>query len=204
MFCKQCGTQNSEGVNTCTNCGAAIENGTPTPKNSNFDPVALFYQLRGSKYFIPGLAGLALVIVLLIIFCSGGATKPIDKYISAMSKANVNKYIAAFPKEYTEDWDEDDIEDMLSDDLDDLEDEYGKNVKIKCKVLDKEKYDEDDLEDLAESLEDWYDLDEDDVTAAYRVICKLTIKGSDEKDVNYQMFVVIKYDGKWYLHPQYS
>lgn len=205
MFCTQCGTQNPEGINNCTNCGAVLdaENQAGSKK---FDPAALIEQLRSNKYFVPGLAACAglILIIVLVVLLGGGATKPIDTYMKAIAKNDVDKYISAFPRDYTKEYDEDDFEDELENIYDEFEDEYGKKFKITCKVLDKEKYDEDDLDDLAEWLEERYDLNENDVTAAYQVICKTTIKGSDEKDVEYVTFVVIKYDGKWCLHPQYA
>lgn len=228
MFCTQCGAQNPEGANSCTNCGATFATETPAtgtpvtfatetpatetpasePKKTGSDFATLIDKLRESKYFIPGVlgaAGLALLVLLIVVLTAsgGGQTKPIDKYWNAIAKTNVDKYMSAFPEEYTEDWDDDDVEDNLEDMLDNLKDVYGRNIKISIKVLDKEKYDEDELEDLRDSIE-WYDLDDDELTAAYRIALKVTFKGSKDKGSNIVTFIVIKYDGKWCMHPTYA
>ena len=49
------------------------------------------------------------------------------------------------------------MEDDLKDVLEELEDKYGKNIKLKYKVNDKEKIDKDDLEDLEDNIENYLD-----------------------------------------------
>ena len=88
-----------------------------------------------------------------------------------MQKADAKTFLKAFPAVMTEDLEDSLDDDYLEDQLEKFEDEYGKNIKITYKVLDKEKIDKEDLEDLQENLEDKYEDSKKKckVTAGYKL-----------------------------------
>ena len=90
--------------------------------------------------------------------------------------------------------DQEDMDDMLES----LEEEYGKNIKISYKILDKEKIEKDDLEDVQEKIEKYYD-EKVKVSAGYKVTVKSTVKGKEDSETDTDTMSVYKIDGKWYL-----
>lgn len=63
------------------------------------------------------------------------------------------------------------------------------------------------IKDLNEGYNDYYlphyKLTLSSVTEAYCVNVMVTVGGDDDESTNGASFVVIKLDGKWYLHPKY-
>lgn len=205
MFCTQCGTNNPEGANNCAACGAPM--GTAGKKKANFDLAAMWMDFRCSKYFIPGSIGAAGLVLLLIalIFFGGSKTTPIDNCLKGVEKANASKFLSAFPKDALEelDIDKDDVQDMLDEALDAAEDEFGKNIKFKYKVTDKEKADKDALREYRTYAKWFYGLEKSKITELWTIECEVTIKGADDKDTEEMNFIVFKYKGKWYLDPSF-
>ena len=106
----------------------------------------------------------------------------------------------AFPDVMKEDLEDYITDDKLDDMKEDLEDEYGKNIKISYKILDKEKIDKDDLKEVQEDLEDEYEdakKNKVNVTDGYKLSVKLTIKGKDDKDSDTVTMKIYKIGGKW-------
>lgn len=209
MFCKNCGTQIPDDSAVCSNCGTS----TAPAKSAegSFDVNALVKKVTGNKYFIPAVAGVAalLVIILLVSTLGGNAkVKPIENFFKGMVAGDAEKALSAIPEEILEYYDEEydvDLEDYFDDSIDDLidelEDEYGKKLKVKVKVVDKEKLDEDDLKDLADALKDDYDLSKRDVKEAWELECEIFISGKEDEDSEDLEAIVFKYQGKWYLSP---
>ena len=211
MFCKNCGAQIPDDSAVCSNCGTS----TAPAKSAegSFDVNALVKKVTGNKYFIPAVAGVAalLVIILLVSTLGGNAkVKPIKNYYNSILNEDLDKFLSLFPEEvieYKEDWYDDYeeyVEDSLEGTIEYWEDEYGKNLKNKVKVNDNEKMDEDDLDDLKDLLKDNYDLSKKSVTEAWEIECDITFAGKDDEDTDDYDFVVFKYEGKWYLHPSYA
>lgn len=210
MFCTQCGTQNPEGTITCTNCGADMGTENQTIPSKKFDPVALFNQLRAHKYFIPGVAGVAgliVLIVLLSVLLGGAKTKPIDKVMKGIVKADAEIFLKAFPKDYIEyaedEYDdfEDDLEETLEWVSEILEDDLGDNIKFKYEVIKEKELSKNKLDDLKDELNEDYGLSRRDITEAWEIKIDVTFSGSDDDDDTKFELIVIKYNGKWYISP---
>jgi len=90
----------------------------------------------------------------------------------------------------------DDLDELAEGILDNLEDEYGDDIKISVKYKDKNKIDKDDLEDLEEMYEDNYDS-KVKISKGYEVEIKATIKGDDEKETDTTTLSVYKINGDW-------
>ena len=103
-------------------------------------------------------------------------------------------------KEYDSD-DKDDLKETLENKLEDLEDAYGKNVKISYKIIHKEKIDKDDLEDFQDKLRDAYDdakKSQTKVSSGYKLSVLVTIKGKDDSNTYTDESVyVYKVGGTW-------
>ena len=155
------------------------------------------------KFAIIGaiVAAVIVVVVALIAILGGGYKKPLDNYFKGIQKTNAKTYLKAYPdfaKDKLEDtYDNDYLEKMVSG----FEKKYGDKVKISYKVLDKTKIEKDDLKDVKESLEKKYKDEKIKVTEGYEVAVKITVKGSDKKDVTYTSFNVYKINGKWSMLP---
>lgn len=191
MFCKNCGARNPDNAALCEDCGSPLR---VAERESEGSGVA--------KIWIFGLVGIA-VILASVFLLEYLKTRPIGQHLHGYATATASEYLGAFPDDYTEDINESRVESKLEIRERALKEHFGKNVKITCRTLDKVKLKGDDLEEIAKELDRYYNMDEDKVTAAYRVMSKITTKGSKETQINYAEYIVIKYDGKWYLHPKH-
>lgn len=193
-FCMQCGAQIDDNAEICSSCGSAQANST------NGDTTTALNSSKKSN--VPIIAAVAVVVVVLLLILKvlfGGSYKdPIDNMCKAMETGKGKYLYKCMPKALIEEEYDDMKKSEIIDELDDsaemlqeyLEDEYGDDVKISYKVLDKEKVDKDDLEDI----EDDYDFK---VSKGYEVDIKLTIKGDDEKDTEKTSISVYKVKGNW-------
>lgn len=212
-FCENCGSELKNTDQTCPNCGAAVENSTAkdvkeetnttntneTPNNTEKKDNTKLYAIIG------GIAGAVVLLIIILAMVFGSSyKKPIDNYVKAYQKTNVNAYLKTMPKfaskEYDSD-DKDDLKETLENKLEDLEDAYGKNVKISYKIIHKEKIDKDDLEDFQDKLRDAYDdakKSQTKVSSGYKLSVLVTIKGKDDSNTYTDDSVyVYKIGGTW-------
>ncbi len=151
-------------------------------------------------------AGAAVVVLVIILICalSGGGYKgAIKNGIKFMETGKLTYAKKLAPKEYTEylideyyDGDKDDFWDDVCDNSDD-DYKYSYTIK-KAEKLDKN--DLDDLRDEYESICENWDMDVDDVSAAYEVKIRVTTTDDDgEKYNDTSTVTVFKYKGKWYV-----
>lgn len=217
-FCENCGAELKDTDNVCSNCGTPVENAEPkdvkveestnvteTVNTNTTASNAKPEKKNNTKLYaiIGGIAALVIILIVIIaIACSGGYKKPIDNFFKGMQTGNAKTVLKAFP-----DVMKDDLEDTIDDDAMDtvkesLEDEFGKNVKITYKILDKEKIDKDDLKELQDNLEEEYDdakKSKVKVSAGYKLTVKANIKGKDDSDSDSLTINVYKIGGKWCL-----
>lgn len=205
-FCGNCGAASADNAAVCGNCGApftADNAAAAAPKNdasgANDSKQALI-----KKIGMIAIPVVAIIVVLAIIF---GAIVPnvgykgtINKFLNAIEDEDVEKYmeyVASYKFDNNNDAD-DAVEDDLKDWLEDLEYEYGENVKISIKVVDSDKLTEDRLEDIQDLYDDSEDCDDMEITKGYDVLVDLTVKGKDmDRETEKVNFIVIKEDGKW-------
>lgn len=208
-FCTNCGNMLEEGVDVCSKCGAKVDAEPKAAVKTKIDPVAWFKGLDQTvRYITLGVVGvLVLAIVLISAFSGGGYTKPLDNFFDGAFGADVDKLLKAMPEEVVEEiedsdyMDIDDLEDMLDELLEEMEDEYGKRVKVSYKVEDKKELSEKKLDALKDELKDSYGISKKDVKKAMELELEVTIKGSEDKDSNDMEVVVVKIGGKWYMSP---
>ena len=199
----------------------AIPQSAPAPQapvtTQSTAPAARKIPLDRKKLLIPAIAVVAILAIVLLVLPGGkGSGKgssyeaAIDNYLTLqIGKVSASKYKALAPQEYWDyledqgyDFDEyyERIADEVDERVDELEDQYGKNVKYTFEVTRERDVSERNLGYIAEYLADKYDIDVDDVTAGYRLDLEMTISGSDDSDTDEAEDVyVLKIGGKWYL-----
>ena len=158
------------------------------------------------------LLAVAAVVVLVVIIgaiasAGSGAKGALKKYFSAVEKENYKKYISVMSegekKLYNltdEEALEIEIEDELKNRIDNLEDKYGKNVKIKIKVTDKDDMTTKALNVIRNTYALSVDLEEIEIKKGVELDFEVTIKGKDEKAEGEGSAYVIKEDGKWKVY----
>ncbi len=207
---------------TSEDCGCSSCESTPSENNTGAvnDKISSFISTYISKLKskdIPTIAisagALVVVIVLLIVAISLMAGSPsekaIDRYFDVTLKGKVGKVEDCAPEEYWEyiedkyDVDIDDIEEAATkfyeDTIDELEEEYGKDIKYKFTVEDDDELSKNDISILKDKYKSLYDIPKKNVTDAIEYEIEATIKGDDDKDEDTNAMIVVEIDGDWYL-----
>lgn len=204
----------------CNKCGKDIGNeafcpdcGTPAGQNAAPAEAAAAQSFDIKKYLpIIGIAAAVIVVLILVISLLGGGGKSkakslLKKETKAIVNEDVEAYIETLPEymiEYYEDsYGKSDYEDYLEDDisetLESLEDEFGKDVKISYDIIESRKMTDDEIDDVEDSIKTWYDQ-KVDISKGYYGVMEVTVKGDDEKVQSYSTFKVIKADGDWCVY----
>lgn len=143
--------------------------------------------------------GTAVVVVVVLLLLFGKMLVPgyrvVNSFMNGMKKFDAEKIVKLYHEDMYDD--EDDEIDELEDRFDNYEDDDYKITGFKIRECDK--YSKDELEDLAENLETYYDIDEDDVQAARTYYVRYTYDEDGDKGLSYRSVTVVKIDGKWYL-----
>lgn len=169
-----------------------------------------------------GVIVMAIVVVLILRFTSNptfkmkGYEKPIYYLMQFMETGDIQSLVKTMPlKQLVEsaedeggklsefqdsDLDLDNYEaaidslDMIWDGYhDELEDGYGKNIKVSYKIKSAEKLDDWD------DIQDEYDALNIDIKAVYNLTVRMTIEGDDDEDTETSDITVLKIGSKWYL-----
>ncbi len=183
----------------------ASDAGATTPKSGNT-----------ATYIRIGIvAVIAIIVIALVVVFFGGHDKddkddietkpsyetPIDNMFEGLEKKDSDKFLSAYPKfisDRVEDW-YGDFDDHMDDMYDSLVDDYGKNIKISYKVIDKKKINKDNLEYYEDDI--MYMFDEKvDVSAGYEVEIETKIKGKDDEEEDDMDLTILKIDGDWCIY----
>ena len=182
----------------CPNCGKELADGAVCD-----------CQKKGNKKVlaIGGIAVIAIV-VLVLIFSSfgGGYKKPINQFIKGINNSDFEEVFSAVVpekklkevkkqfKKYDKDWDDviDTMNDGFDNAIEELENQYGKNIKFSVKFVDKKKADDDEFDDIEEDFDDNFDAE---VQKVYKVKAEITIKGKKDKDSTTSWLYVAKVKG---------
>ena len=158
-----------------------------------------------TKICIGVVAVIAVLCVLKVVGGGGGYVKPFKAYAKAISKNDAKKYTKTMSDDMLKYIEEkkgvDDIEDYYSDSIDNTVDayekEYGDDIKVTYKLVDKIKLTKDELEDLNDAFDDDKDWDFGEIKKGYQLVFKVTVKGDDEKTSYLRTAEVVKVKGKW-------
>ncbi len=215
-FCPKCGKPFEENASNCAYCGAKNP-AAPAAANNTVNEIVNKAKSLNKKN-IAILAGAVVAVVVVIILISSlfgnGYKKAIDNFLDFSVKGDVDVLEKLAPEDFWEELEdeydvkikdiEDTLEDVLEAQIEKLEDDYGKNVKVKYKVIEKEKMDEDDLDDIKDTLKDSYGIAKKSVKKGLEVELEVTIKGKEDEDTQEIDLTLVKIGGNWYYTAIFS
>lgn len=203
----------------CSNCGKELPDGAvcDCQNTASSGEVSVSTNSSNSKtgFIAIGIALVAIVLIVVLIASSfgGGYKQPINDIVKAFNKCDSSKMISAIvPKKKIKelkkdmkdskyDWGDltDTMDEGLEEMMEELEDEYGKNVKFSVKFVDKKKVSGDEFDEIEEDYDDSFDVK---ISKAYKVKVKMTIKGKKDEDSNSSWVYVVKVKGDdWKISP---
>lgn len=218
-FCPNCGEKILEGYKVCGNCGTPVDQvaAPAAPVAPAEAPAAYNPQPAAAKKPPFALIGVAVVAIIAIIAVIAGVSgngykKPIKNMAKAFEEGEYDLFEGAYSNLYY-----DALDDMLSGygfdvdyskgmknvfkaRVDYLEDECGKDYKVKVEFGDKEKYDKDEIEDLIEEFEedDGIEYDGKEIKKLYEVEFVITAEGDDgDEDILEATAYIVKTDEGW-------
>ena len=140
---------------------------------------------------------------------SSNPEKALDNYISVVCNGKVNKLEKLAPAEYWECLeDENDVsmkdaeeqmEELNKTLIRGLEDEYGDNIKVSYKILEKDDASSSDLDSMKDYIKSNYDIPKKSVTDAVELEVELTVRGDDDEETGESTFYAVKVDEDWYI-----
>ena len=157
---------------------------------------------------IAGAGVLTLILILLLTAkpYKSALNRELKYYNGKATERTIQK---SYPKDYWEYMEDEydmtaedrfeSYEDYVDDMIEELEEEYGRNVRISYKVKNKDKLSDKKLNNLKDYYKG-YDMAKKKLTKAYELELEITIKGSDDKEVLDAEAIVYKYAGKWYVY----
>lgn len=216
-FCGQCGTkvadatpQNEVPQNTAPqdtapqgmqgqvpNTYVNYNQGTKKPNNNKVIGMVVVGVIA--------LLGIFALVKIVGLFTTPAYERPLKYMTEGMEDGSFKKMMKAFP-DYVTDPIEDQIDDYYDGETDEfmdmltdgLKDDYGKNIKISYKVIDKDKLSKKEIKSIEKDIE--YSSDEKvNIKEAYELEVEMIIKGSEDKDKDETEMTVIKIGSKWYL-----
>lgn len=233
-FCSNCGKQLDDNAVFCNNCGTKL--GQPAQQQYSQPVDMSSYGFvnngatavkKGSKKTLVIVCAfvavlIAAVVILLVLVRGKGYEKPFDKMVKGVEKCDAKSLISMYiPDEFSDAIlnDEDLSEKLYGADYDEycekmgeqfqeeLEDRYGKNVKVSYKIINKEKLEKDELEDAQDQLDknlDGIKIDyKPKVKEGYKVKVKISYKGDDNKATDTQSVCVFKVNNDWIIEGQF-
>ncbi|MDE6034676.1 MAG: hypothetical protein K2G36_02035 [Ruminococcus sp.] len=195
----------------CPNCGKEIPDGTVC----NCQSIPQAPPPKQTGFILPVVATVLAVGVIIGISSAvsgAGYKKTVKDYIKAMNKCDTKKLLSVTmpesklkeikkqTKDSVVDWDAllDKVDDALEDSLENLEDDYGKNVRYSIKITNKEKVKGDELDEIQEEYEEIYDAE---IKKAYLLDAEVTVKGKKDEKTNDTSFYVVKVKGdNWKIY----
>jgi len=149
-----------------------------------------------------------------LIYEDQALRRPVNNFFDFTVKGNINKLKDLAPSAFWANLElkndvkitdiKSSLEKEFEDQLQTLEKEYGKNLKVEFVILDKEELDNYDLDNLKDTLEENYNIPKKSVTNAFELEIEATIKGTDDEDTQEQDMTIVKIDGKWYISTVFS
>ncbi len=186
---------------SCNTCGSAqCEQKAPAETNGFAGKVNAFVaKLKNKDKKAIGITAgivvvLILIVVLVICLSGGGPEKALDNYISVLYNGKVNKLEKLAPADA-----EEQMEELNKTLIRGLEDEYGSNIKISYKILEKDDVSSKDLDSMKDYIKSNYDIPKKSVTDAVELEVELTVRGDDDEETDESTFYAVKVNGDWYI-----
>lgn len=199
-FCTKCNAQMEDNEMQCNNCGEAVA-AAPAKK---FDIANLMKDPKVKKFAPIAIVAIVAIfaIVVLAIFAKPSYERTVDNYLKGVINGNPKKVAKAMCsfripeekdelKEYYAD-----LEDEFEELDEELQDEYGKNAKLKYKIIGSYDLNEDDAE-AYEVMLDMADYDYGKEIKGKVVVVLITAKGKEAEETRCAEIIVIKEKGSW-------
>lgn len=163
------------------------------------------------KYGVIAAAAVVLLVVIIVVISAissgSGAKGALKTYFKSVENENFKKYISVMSEGEKKLYNlvddealEIEIEDELKNRMDNLEDKYGKNVKFKIKVTDKDEMTTKSLNVIRNAYSLSNDLAEVEIKKGVELDFEIEIKGKEESAEGSGSALVIKEDGKWKVY----
>lgn len=163
------------------------------------------------KYGVIAAAAVVLLVVIIVVISAiasgSGAKGALKTYFKSVENENFKKYISVMSEGEKKLYNlvddealEIEIEDELKNRMDNLEDKYGKNVKFKIKVTDKDEMTTKSLNVIRNAYSLSNDLAEVEIKKGVELDFEIEIKGKEESAEGFGSALVIKEDGKWKVY----
>lgn len=215
MFCEKCGAQNPDDAKICGECGEPLNADAPAAAEGSVAEKLskMGVDVKNRKTLI-GLGAIAVAVVLVVIIAVaaifGGKpahVKVVGKFINASMKADAKTCVSVIHpdvvKEMEDQYDSrkdmlEEITDHLKDGRDSLEDELGKNLKVKYEVRKDKELSNKEIKNLEERYENYFDVDLD-IKEARELKVAVTVSGKEDEQTKKPEVIVIKVGNKWYI-----
>lgn len=214
-FCFNCGNQLGENDQFCQKCGAkqnTAPNAAPAATPAAPAKKLPFNLTKNSLIGIGAVVALLVVVIIIISSLTASSYKDaIDLMVDVSLNGKIEKLEKLAPKEFWEYYEEEsDItvkemieeykdENVYESMMEELEKDYGKNIKVSYKIKEKEKLEKDELDEIKDGLKENYGIAKKSVKTGYEVEVELTIKGKDDKDSQTNTINVVKIGKGWYI-----
>lgn len=163
------------------------------------------------KYGVIAATAVVLLVVIIVVISAiasgSGAKGALKTYFKAVENENFKKYISVMSEGEKKLYNlvddealEIEIEDELKNRMDNLEDKYGKNVKYKIKVTDKDEMTTKSLNVIRNAYSLSNDLAEVEIKKGVELDFEIEIKGKEESAEGSGSALIVKEDGKWKVY----
>lgn len=205
MNCKKCGASYENGTAFCPNCGAPVDDVTPSAETNPTatDAIAAANtnaSTNKKQLLIAGVCILAALIILIVLFSTlfGNSAKSVTKkYYKALEKSSASKLLDTVPDDYLKeirkenDLSKKELKEKVQEYLDENDDYDDISVTFKGseKMSSKE---------ISEELSDDFAGSKVKKAIEYDLKVKYTTDKGDNVSTEEEEFIVFKYKGDWY------
>lgn len=208
-FCSKCNSPINEGETKCSYCGTPANSAPANAKKQQLDVANLMKDPKVKKFAPVAVVALlvAVVVIIVAIASNAGYKGVVNKYMKSYINNNPDKFVKTLSATwFSEDFDEEEMEefkedfdDEVKDMYDELEEEYGKGVKVKYEILGSYDIDEERMESIEDVLDE-RDVDYGKEAKGKKVVLLVTIKGDDKEITSSTEVTLVKEDGKWKVY----
>ena len=201
-FCGNCGYQSDDSALVCGNCGTPFESAAPVAAKTKLDPKVI--KLGGIA-----LAAIAVVVILIVLLCSGGYKSVVSDVFEAYTENEPSILVELHPDyEYALGAKESDVKADYKEDIAETqkwwEGKTDKGYKVSYTITDTDEYSDEKLETVIDSIKERIDnygkdvdFDVDTIEAVLEVEMDIEVKEGDESYEYDGQIVLIKIDGDW-------
>lgn len=152
-------------------------------------------------------AFIVILLVLLLILLSGGSARnAVNRYYKVMVDPDEKAIRELAPEEFWSYIDDRydgvgpaDAVEQYEQQLTNMEDEYGENIRVKCDILKEKDVSSKILGEIKTSLKDRYGILKKDVDGAVKLLVDLEVEGSDDEDEEDVTVYAVQIKGAWYV-----